>query len=194
MPAIKRRVPECSDSLLKQWAAAFLALIDVPHDLRGARNARRVLQYLARDFLHKMRPIPELPYRVLDALLSGIDEFPDTQITEAKVAQETAQLFTVHLKAFGSGRKQRRRPSAAYTLWMPSFHEGLRVIQHTTPKDGTVKWYMTSVRMFFQYLHHSTLRRPIAEPSRSLLGELQAVSERAATTSKRFTHSRESQG
>lgn len=176
LPAIKRYVPRCSDSLRKQWAAAFLALIDVPLTLRGARRAWRVLRYLVPYYLQRTTPpILPLPYRVLSALLRGIDAYPKLRLMTAKVPQEQAQLFTLHLKAFSrnervfSRKKRAQQPSAVYALWIPTFHEGLREIQRTTPKSNTVKGYMTSVRMFFRHCPPNTLTQPIFTPSPMLL-------------------------
>lgn len=175
-PARKRRVPRYPEDLVKQWAAAFLALIDVPPQLKGARRAWRVLRYLVPYYLKKTTPpIPRLPYRVLAALLRRVDVYPDTKLMVKRVSQERAQLFTLHLQAFSRNRqdfsrtKQARQPLAAYALWMPCLHEGLREIQRSTPKASTIKWYMTSVRMFFRYFPHHALRGPIPTPTHALL-------------------------
>lgn len=176
LPAIERHVPRCSDSLRKQWTAAFLALIDVPPALRGAQRAWRVLRYLVPYYLQRMTPpIPPLSYRVLSAFLRAIDAYPNSRLMQAKVPQEEAQLFTLHLEAFCrnkrviSRKKRDQQPSAAYAFWMPTFHEGLREIQCTTSKSNTVKWYMTSVRMFFRHLPPNTVTEPIFVPSPTLL-------------------------
>lgn len=158
LPSLRGTVPHEPEEVVRNWAAAFLALVDAPEDFTGVCLVEPAVRYLVTHFLQKPTPLSDpTPLVLLDALFVGLSQSPNQPTFLRCPPQVRAQLFTFHIdasRANGAGNI----PCLLYQLWGPRLHLGLRTIQCTVGSDDTVKSYTCPSRAFFTFFPHAQLQ------------------------------------